>query len=361
MTFLKKFIYHLAASFHKLFVLLLPLVFAISILASSPKYIEHALKESNVYDQFVPMVLDKSRDQASDQDSKELLADPGIKAAAEKAFTPQLLQTSAENVINGVFAWMQGLTTEPQFTIDLTSARTELGNNIAAYAEKRAKSLPTCTLQQLRTMSPDIDLLQIPCVPPGVDVSALAQQYSQKFLNDSDFLKDPVITSQTITKNNGRSLADQLRAVPPVYHALNVSRWILLGVVLLLTALLIFARRNKRAGVKHVAWTLIGVATFLVIYLIIYWFVFDHATTARAATNVDQALWTDGAKALIHDFNKIILWFSAGYIALGSTALVTLRFWPKQPTQTQTDTPQPETATEVPPAEPVEEPEQKTE
>src|ERR1700741_1678346 len=182
MNFLKKTLYHLTAAVHKLFVFLLPVIFAIATLLSNPQYVEKALKDSRVYDQFVGTVLDKSQKESTEKDAKDLLAQPEIKAAAEKSFTPQLLQSSAESVIGGVFDWMRGKTAEPEFRIDLTNAKAELAKNVTDYAEKRASSLPVCTLQQLRQMTPDIDLLEVPCVPPGTNVSALAQAYGQKFL-----------------------------------------------------------------------------------------------------------------------------------------------------------------------------------
>jgi hypothetical protein len=329
MTFIRHFLYQSAGIFHKLLVLVLPLVFALAILFSSPKYIEHALEQSRVYDQFVATVIDNSQKDSTEADTKKILADPEIKAAAEKSFTPALLQTSAENVINGVYAWMQGKTAEPQFRVDLTNAKAELSKNVAVYAEKRANSLPPCTFQQLRQLSPDIDLLEIPCLPPGANVSALAQQYSQKFLTNGDFLSDPVITNETIAKDNdGKPLSEQLAALPKAYSAVNLFKWVLLGLVLALTGLLIFGRRDRRAGIRHVAWTFVGVGTFLLILLTVYWFVFDHANSSLAATDTAQAMWMDGAQSLMRAFNKIIVWFSVGYLALGAGMLAYLRFRP---------------------------------
>ena len=336
MSLIRRFLYHSAGTLHKLTLLILPVLFAAAWLLSSPTYIENALKESRVYDQFVATVIDNSQKETADPDSKKILADPGVQAAAEKSFTPALLQSSAENVIDGVFAWMHGKTAEPQFRIDLTNAKVELSKNIAAYAEKRANSLPPCTIEQLRQLNPDIDLLQIPCLPPGVNVSALAQDYSQEFLTSGDFLSEPVITNETIVKdNNGKPLSEQLKEVPEAYSALNLIKWLVLVLALVLTGLLIFARRDRRAGIRHVAWTLLGVGTFLVIMLIVYWFVFDRANSERAATDAIQAMWIDGAKAIIRDFNTVILWFSAGYLLLGAGLLAFLRFRPanhqKQP------------------------------
>lgn len=334
MTLIRSFLYHSAGTVHKLSLLLLPIIFALAVLLSSPKYIEQAFKDSRVYNQFVSTVIDNSQQQTTDPATKKILAQPEIKAAAEKSFSPALLQSSTENVINGLFAWMQGKTAEPQFRVDLTNARVELSTNIAAFAEKRANSLPACTLQQLRQLNPDIDLLEIPCLPPGVNIHALAQDYSQKFLASGDFLSDPVITNETIAKNNGgKPLSEQLKGVPTLYSTLNILKWVLLILSVVLTGLLIFGRRNRRAGASHVAWTLLGVGVFMLITLVIYWFLFDRANAHRAATDIVQAMWIDGAQSIITQFNKIILWWTAGYLVLGAGLLAFLRFRPEVTTE----------------------------
>ena len=332
MTFLKGFLYHSTAIVHKILLLALPLVFSLAVLLSSPTPIEKALKESRLYDEFVSSVIDKSEKEATNKDAKDILAQPEIQAAAEKAFTPALLQSSTENVLEGVFAWAQGKTTEPEFRIDLTNAKAELAKGIAAYAEKRANSLPPCSVAQLRTLSPDIDLLEVPCLPPGFNAAAQADAYSQKFLSEGDFLKDPVITNKTIAdNNNGKSVSEQLSAVPKAYAALNAAKWLILGAVLLLTALLIFARKNRVAGAKHVAWTLLGVGIFLAILMIVYWYVFDKAQASPATADKTSAMWMDGIKSLITDFNRTLSYFTAGYLLVGASILGYLRLRPGEP------------------------------
>ncbi len=172
-------------------------------------------------------------------------------------------------------------------------------------------------------------------------------------MNDSDFLKDPVITNQTITKqNNGEPLSEKLDGVPQAYSALNAGKWILFSLVVLLSALLVFARKDRRAGAKHVAWTLLSVGVFFVIIMIVYWFVFDRAQTARAVADATQAMWVDGAKSLITDFNRVLTKFSIGYIVIGGTILGLLRLRPVDKELAKAPEPVAETET---PQQPIEE------
>lgn len=326
MNFLKKLLYQGTGAVFKLLLLLVPIVFALAIVLGTPKNIETALKESRVYDQIVSVIIDNSKKNVNDGNTQKVLEQPEIQAAAEKAFNPGVLQGAAENFLDGMYAWLQGKTTEPQFSIDLTAPKNELVQNVADYAKKRADSLPVCTVQQLRLLNTGMDLLSIPCVPPGTNTQALADQFAQDFQSGADFLDKPVITNETITKNNdGQSLSQKLDGAPNAYKAIQTGKWVLMGIAVLLGALLILGRKNRRAGIRHVAWGMIGAATFLIVAQIAYWYIFDKANNSGQNDTVTQAMALDGVKALIREFNKVLLWFIAGYALIGVSLLVFLR------------------------------------
>ncbi len=326
MNFLKKALYQGTGAIFKLLLLLVPIIFALAIVLGTPKHIETALKESRVYDQIVGVIIDNSKKDAKDNNTQEVLSQPEIQAAAEKAFNPTVLQGASENFLEGIYGWLQGNTAKPEFSIDLTKPKNDLVQGVTDYAKKRADSLPVCTLQQLRLLDPNMDLLSVPCVPPGTNTQALANQFAQDFQNGADFLDKPVITNETIAKNNdGKSIDQNLKAAPDAYKAVQAGKWVLFVLTILLGALLILARKNRRAGIRHVAWGMIGVATFLVIGQIVYWFVFDTANKGGSNGTATQVMVLDGVKALIREFNKVLLWFIAGYAVVGGGLLVLLR------------------------------------
>lgn len=319
-------LYHITGAVFKVLLVLLPLVFAATIVFGSSASLEHAARESRVYEQFVSVVLDNSKDQAKDPQAQQLLSDPEIRSAIEESFPPQLLETSGSSVIQGVFAWLQGKTAEPEFTIDLSSAKSALMANVTEVAKKRADGLPVCTIAQLRTFDPNTDLLSLPCIPPGTDITAASQQFSSQLIDDAEFLNNPVITNQTLAADGQPLVNEKAQKLPKLYQAAQTARWILLGVVLALGLLLVFARRNRRAGVRHVAWSLLGAATFWIIAMAAYWFMFDKANTAGAEQQDVQAMLLDGGKVLLTDLNRVIGICAGVYVALGGGLLVLLRF-----------------------------------
>jgi hypothetical protein len=326
MNFLKKVLYQVTGALFKLLLVLIPVIFAAAVVFGTPKHIEAAIKESRVYDQIVGVIIDNSKTETTDATTKDVLAQPEIQATAEKAFNPTVIQSASENFIQGIYGWLQGKTTEPEFTIDLTGPRATLIQGVTDYAKKRADSLPVCTLQQLRLLSPNMDLLSLPCRPPGINTQQVADEFSQQFQDGADFLGDPVITNKTLTKNNnGVPISEKLGALPKAYKAMQIGQWVLLVLTVLLGLLLVLGRRNKIAGARHVAWAMIGVATFLIISQIIYWFMFDKANQAKAGDTATQAMIIDGTKVLVHNFNQVLLWFSAAYAVIGVGLLVLLR------------------------------------
>ncbi|HLC91966.1 MAG TPA: hypothetical protein VJC09_02855, partial [Candidatus Saccharimonadales bacterium] len=139
MHIVKKILRWFASYFFKLFILLVAVVAALVMTFHSPDKIEKSLSDSGVYSTFVDSALQEVQKAVKDNpDNSEVpIADPAIKAAAKQAFTPQLLQTSTESVLNGTYDWLAGKTAEPNFKIDLTNAKQTFANGVGAAAAER--------------------------------------------------------------------------------------------------------------------------------------------------------------------------------------------------------------------------------
>jgi hypothetical protein len=329
MTPLRKFIYQTTGAFFKTALVTVPVVFAITVTLGNPAVIEKALKQSGVYGQVVDTVLDNSKDQVKDTNTQNLLDDQQVRAAAKKAFSPELLETSTTSVIDGVFAWLQGKTAEPVFSIDISSAKASFVRSLTDYAQAKASALPVCTLQQLQTIDLNSDVLSLPCRPPGVDPAQVASQFNQQVLSNTDFLDKSVITNQTIAEqNNGKSLADSAQNLPAAYQSIQTGKWVLLVLTLVLGVLLVVARRDKRAGLRHVSWALLMSGIFLAISLIVYWYVFNNAARGRVGLEAVQAAWIDGSRVILGEASRVIGTFAAVYTVIGAVVLLLLKLRP---------------------------------
>lgn len=324
MSMPKKILYHLTGVIFKMLLVLVPLVFALSSALGSPATIEKALSESKIYDQLVTDALNTSQKEAKDQEAAQLLADQGVRNAITNAFSADVLEQSASSFIQGFYAWLRSDSPELNFSVDLSGAKTKLTQNLAQYAEQRTSKLPVCTVQQLQTIDFTKDLLSLPCLPPGLSPADAGRQFSEQAIRDVEFLQNPIITDETLAKHNdGKKVTDELVGLRSAYQAVETGKWLLLSLLLMLGALLVFARHNKQAGAQHVAWATLGAGAFWVVMLIAYWFFIDKAASGMADESARALL--DGMQVVLREFNKVILWFAATYLLLGGAILLIVR------------------------------------
>lgn len=330
MPILKKLLYYSTSLVFFVVLLLLPLFFAITVVFGSTGNVTGALKESGVYERYVDLVLDASAKNNSDDQTKQLLENQDIRNIAKQSFTPQLLERSSNDFVQSIYDWLEGKTPEPQFSIDLTTAKTSLTEKLSDYAEKRAEDLPPCTLAQVQTIDVNSNLLNLPCLPPGLTAEQVGNQFSQQLLTNSDFLEQPIITNQTLTEqNNGRPITSDVQDLPGRYQQMQDFKWLLIATAIILGLLLVFARHDRRAGMKFVARALVLAAVFLAVALLSYWYVFDKVTMANSNDEV-QAMILDGATVLLTDINQVIIWFTASYAVVGVATLLILHYRQKE-------------------------------
>jgi len=87
--------------------------FAILRVAGSPASVKQTLSDSGIYNSVVNNALDQAKQSTQADGSQIDLTDPAIKKAANESFTPQVIQNSSEKVIDGIYNWLNGKTTQP--------------------------------------------------------------------------------------------------------------------------------------------------------------------------------------------------------------------------------------------------------
>lgn len=321
MTPIRKFFYYLAVFAAFLCLLQLPFAFAISSVFSNPNNIDTALKEGGVYDNAVPLVLEDISKKNNDENTKQLLADQGFKDAITSSVQPSDIQAASQSAIGGIFAWLQGKTAQPEFTIDLSKPATQATEKLAAYAEQRAASLPPCTLQQLQTVNFQDNVLSIPCLPPGVSTAQVGQQFTDQAKQQVELLKNPVIDSRELLKGTDATQLENSQ-LPELYQSLHSSKWFTLVLTIILVSLLIFARRNRWAGVKLVGILLLVVGVLLGIVSLMA--TFGTANVSVANDKVAEI----AAKTMLNlaeQLVSVVRWFALSYLVIGAMALVVVR------------------------------------
>src|SRR4051794_17663335 len=120
---MRKFMVFMASSV-LLFLLFATATTSIVVLTVTPNHLKQWLKSSNVYETVVDTLIkqgqtavDKSTESGSDSSSVY------VQTAIKKAATPEFLQTSTEQLIDGTTPWLEGKSPQPTFAIDVSAVK----------------------------------------------------------------------------------------------------------------------------------------------------------------------------------------------------------------------------------------------
>lgn len=336
MIWVRKGIVHLLA-----LLLLISLVygaFAVSanVNLSHPQKLETWLGQSNFYDSVVNNVLDIAQKSASNDvgAGRVSLSDPLVRQTVKSVFSPQLLKQYTDTLLTSNYAWLEGKTSSPQFTIDLTSAKQKLAQQVGAAVQAHVASLPTCSSAQLAQLQTTLntDPLSIPCLLPGLTPQIAAAQASAQITGSSNFLNNPVITANALNpngSNQGRPYYQKLSSAPKLYRWGIKLPWIFGGLALLSTIGIVFIAPRKRKGVRRVGVVLLLAGVILVAVkfaadTVFNWLekrLYSHSSIGQ----LQQSL-TDFLHRLETQLVKVDFWFGIAFLVLAVLLLATLWF-----------------------------------
>lgn len=316
---------------------------------ASPVALKDSLAQNKLYDGLVQNILsavgnyDEPGDSQAPADKQRSL--DVLKSAATQAFTPEILQDATEQGLDGIYRWLNGEVNQPDFRIDLTQAKANFIAAAGTELEKYVASLPVCTNAQLKTLDPDVDPFALACRPPNITAAAIKDQELAELTNSDKFFPNPVITADSLAKNeNGKNFFEQAEGAQKVYKAAEALPWVLLTLSALLAAAVVFLNETKRKGAKSVGMSVLGTGIFLFFTTWLFGFLFGKA--AEPGGMLGNSINNDFRESLLalirslNDiFNRTVLVYCLVYIALGSAALIALRFTkPKQSEDKKPDT-----------------------
>ncbi len=331
MHILRKIGLVMASTLFKIVLLLFTIAGALTLTFQNPSGIKTALDKSNAYSTAVDSaVIGLEKQVSKPQPGEDQHIDTAVLSKGVRtALTPQVVQNASEQFIDGVYHWLEGKSEQPDFKVDLSSAKQAFIASVTQSARERLTSLPSCTVEQLRTMDVnEIDPLSTPCLPPGFNIDQAVQKASNDLANSEDFLDDTVITADDLGALGGKqgqkseNIFEKFSFLPKIYGLMQPVLWLTgLGLVLLALAM-IFLDKDRRSGIKKVAVTLVVMGILFGVSLIAYGFIFKKANVNNP--NTPPAL-VNVITQLIGQFNQALLWFVGTYIVLGTAMLVALR------------------------------------
>lgn len=221
--------------------------------AGQPDSVKNLISGSGIYNDIVKSALDQAA--KSGGTDSALFSSPVVANAANKAFSPQFLQTSTNQAIDGIYRWLEGKTPTPDFKINLTGAKTNFAEYVGQAAEEGATRLPRCSITTLSSLSSSSlsDPLNADCLPPGITPAEVGAQARSQILNAQGFMDNPTITASDLKGSapNQTIFTDQLKQLPVSYRLAKQTPYILILLSLLLSAAVVFLYADRLKGLRH--------------------------------------------------------------------------------------------------------------
>jgi hypothetical protein len=325
MQFLRKSTIGVVASLLTVLLFSFGLAFSIQRVFSTPDGIKSALRESGFYSVAVSAGLDQAqKEQAGNQEDIPVNR-PEIQNIIKQAASPEFLQTQTETTLDSLYAWLQGKTETLNFKVDLTDVKARLADGVGQYVGQRLSALPPC---QTPVNPNDVDAFNATCVPVGYNAAEAAAKAKDEILR-GEFLKDTELTAASIKNNDGKTLDQQLKAVPGIYQRINQG--VLLGglAALLLAVAIVFLSVTRRSGLKKVAITFITIGAISAFLGWLSSFAVRRGSEELAKTSANNPLTEHGvnvAKLLVNDVRFWWMLYGIALVVVGIATLVTLHF-----------------------------------
>jgi len=268
----------------------------------------------------------------------------GITTALPKASFNQ----DVGSIVNANYKWLSGNTAIPQFSIDLTGAKQNLTNAVNQYVSQKLNSLPACTkLQLLQIKNQLSDPLSLPCRPPQLSVSTVADQISGPINTAAVFSSGGVITAQNINgllTNKSEPYFVRLSKLPK-YYQLAAKLPVLLLILVIISGLgILFGSEGKRLALRRLAWVLVLSGLSLLIIRLAYsklTLKLDNRIAASSTNNYQPPI-KDFVHAAFTYMARVDQYIAASYILLAVILfifLILIRHKPDRATALETPTP----------------------
>jgi len=297
-----------------------------------PQPIKSAVTTSGVYNVLLHDVL--SSQQTTFGTMQLPLSDPNIEQAIGSAFTPQVLQSVGDDLIDGFYGWIQGKTDKPTFHVNLLNAREQAAENVATYVAGRVASLPVCSTSGLYELYNSGVLAtgnyySMSCRPSSLATQTVHDTVRRSILSSGDFANQLTFDASTITDDSGQPLYKKLSFIPATYKAIVWSTYATGILALAALSGAIFLHPSRRAGAKRAAIVLLacGIASALLALATVFGMTYIENLIVSAA-GTDTALQVKVAniiRTLLTDVRSWWLWISGIEVALGVGLLVGLR------------------------------------
>lgn len=317
-----------------LFVGLLTLAFSTSsnVAFTNSEKMKSWLTQSNLYGAFVENAIGQAERTAGTDNSGGIsLSDTVVKESAQSTFSAKQLENDVNTFLDSNYAWLEGKSDKPDFSIDLSAAKESFAQRVGQYVTTYLNGLQVCTSEQLATFDPQTaDPLTLSCRPSSMDPTTEGSAVADQIATSTEFLSNPVITPQNINPDGDsetRPYYQDLSSLPQIYQINKKVPWAAAILTVLLAIGVFLLAGTKRQGVK---------ITSIVLALAGLVLVSTKFYSNQVTNSLQQQVFNANTvgqlqKALTTFFSlledqlvKVDLWFGIAYLAIAAIGGIAL-------------------------------------
>jgi hypothetical protein len=328
MSSTQKFGLGLLASFFTLCLFGVATMTALNRVFGTPATLKSSLASSGAYDTFATAIAKQAAQDGQDPGNDVQLDNAAVQGVLNKVITPGKLQGYAEQVIDGTYGWLEGDTPTPNYRVDLSGLKQELGVAVSDSAVQRLSGLPVCTSAQLRQLNgQNNDPFTLPCRPPGLNLTAERQRLVSEITQSPDILEDTTLTADDTKSESGQTPFEKLGMLPTIFQWSRVAPWLLGAIALASSVGIVHLNDNKQTGRKMVAKSLLTTGLLLLVSVGVSTFLIGKLKTDGQAADSQylQEAMVSLVRSLAGAFNRVMLVFAVTYALLGAGGFMYLK------------------------------------
>jgi hypothetical protein len=283
----------------------------------TPDRLKHALEQSNIYEAAVASLVRQGGTENRDTTAEGGVpsSQKAVQDAVTEALPSETLHEQTTEVLDGVYAWLQGDNAQLEFQIDLTEIQGKLATSLSEQARTQASQLPACG-PDAAVSSQDFDPFGAECLPAGTDPNIVAEKTRQE-VTSSELFKDPVLDASDIKSKDGKPLQEQLKPLSDVHGAVRgftLASGILSAV---LAVIVVFLSTSLHAGLRRLGIILLSVGAISAGLALAATLVMKAVVNAVARASGEDAIQSAAAKAVQLLANDIRTWWLGFGLIIG--------------------------------------------
>lgn len=320
---------------------------AVSIHFTNPSIIKGWLSTSNMYENVVSQSLgliaissEENEVQATSLEDQfaqnPFIETVDITNALAESITPRFLEEQTSSVIDGMYAWLDGSENEPIFTFSIATKQDEIGVRLGDTLNQKLASLPECLPEEL---TPDFDLIEARCLPPGVSITGEIDRFVDEFTGENGLLSGAEWNQEDIIKREGEESGlsrDQLKYGQQAFSGLKQGPILLFLAGALCAIVVYYTSRTRYRGFSEIGNTIFSGSLFVFgTSLILSRFesiatkLIGENDSTNTTVKAARAIFEPLVQTIVHDVASLTAVISGSTLVLG-TFMVGFSFFLKR-------------------------------